>query len=111
MAEKAQEKKTTEQTSEQQVAGADQQAARKIQVDDRGVEVEACDYWHMSGTPEEIVIRLGNTKLSKQGEPVKVTHRMALSYYTAKRLRSALAQTLKRYEDALSAMDVKAAGN
>jgi len=110
MAEKAQEKKPTEQVGEQQVAGADQQAARKIQVDDRGVEVETCDYWHMSGTPEEIVIRLGNTKLSKQGEPVKVTQRMALSYFTAKRLRSALAQTLKRYEEALNAMDAKAAG-
>ena len=110
MAEK-QEEKTKEEAEVQDVAGADQQAARKIQVDDRGVEVESCDYWHMSGTPEEVVIRFGSTKLSDKGGPVKVTHRLALSYFTTKRLVSALAQTIKRYEDALSSMDVqKSAG-
>ena len=105
------EEKTAEQaTDTPDVAGADQQAARRIQVDDRGVNVEQSDYWHMSGTPEEVVIRFGNTKLSEAGGPVKVTHRMAISYFTAKRLRAALAQTLKRYEDALSSMDVQSKG-
>ena len=101
------EEKTAEQTGAPDIAGADQQAARRIQVDDRGVDVEQSDYWHMSGTPEEVVIRFGNTKVSEQGGPVKITHRMALSYYTAKRLRAALAQTIQRYEDALSSMDVQ----
>lgn len=104
------EEKTTEQTDETQVAGADQQAARRIQVDDRGVDVEESDYWHMSGTPEEVVIRFGNTKLSEKGGPVKVTHRMAVSYYTAKRLLAALAQTIQRYEEALSSMNVQSGG-
>jgi hypothetical protein len=102
---KKEEEKTTEETEVQEVAGADQQAARKIQVDDRGVDLEASDYWHMSGTPEEVVIRFGSTKQSQQGGPVKVTHRMAVSYFTAKRLVSALGQTIKRYEDALNSMD------
>jgi hypothetical protein len=105
MAEK-QEEKITE---EAEVAGGDQQATRKIQVDDQGVEVESSDYWHMSGTPEEVIIRFGSTKISEKGGPLKVTHRMALSYFTAKRLVSALAQTVKRYEDALSSMDAKKA--
>ena len=101
---KKKEEEATEQAEAQEVAGADQEA-RRIQVDDRGIAVEASDYWQMSGTPEEVVIRFGNAKESPQGGPVKVTHRMALSYYTAKRLLSALAQTVKRYEDALSTMD------
>jgi hypothetical protein len=104
-----QEANSTEEAEVQEVAGADQQAARRIQVDDRGVDLETSDYWHMSGTPEEVVIRFGNTKESQQGGPVKVTHRMAVSYFTAKRLVAALAQTIKRYEEALSSMDTQQA--
>jgi hypothetical protein len=86
---------------------ADQEArrpAQRIQVDDRGVNVESSDYWLITGTPEEVVFRFGNTKHNLAG-PVKITHKVNVNYYTAKRLLAALAQTIKMYEDALKSMD------
>jgi len=87
---------------------ADQEAQRpapKIQIDDRGVSVESSDYWLITGTPEEMIFRFGNTKQSSGG-PIKITSKVSVSYYTAKRLLAALAQTIKRYEEALGSIDV-----
>ncbi len=89
---------------------ADQEAQRptqRIQIDDRGVNVESSDYWLITGTPEEVVFRFGNTK-HNVGGPIKITNRVNVSYYTAKRLLGAMAQTLKRYEEALVAIDTGA---
>ncbi|OGP62948.1 MAG: hypothetical protein A2V65_07155 [Deltaproteobacteria bacterium RBG_13_49_15] len=86
---------------------ADQEAQKptqKIQIDDRGVNVESSDYWLITGTPEEAVFRFGNTK-HNVGGPVKITNKVGISYYTAKRLLAALAQTIKRYEEALGAIN------
>jgi len=79
----------------------------RIQVDDRGVEVESSDYWLISGTPEEVVFRFGSTKQSAAGDPIKITQRVSVNYYTAKRLLLALAQTIKRYEEALGSINVE----
>jgi len=88
---------------------ADQEAqrpAQKMQIDDRGVNTESSDYWLITGTPEEVLFRFGNTK-HNIGGPIKVTSKVNMSYYTAKRLLAALAQTIKSYEEALGAIDVK----
>ena len=82
-----------------------QKAVPRIQVDDRGVNTESSDYWLITGTPEEMVFRFGNAKQSGGG-PVKITSKVSISYFTAKRLLAALAQTIKRYEEALGSIDV-----
>lgn len=84
-----------------------QRVIQRIQIDDRGVNVESSDYWLITGTPEEVVFRFGNTK-HNVGGPIKITNKITLSYYTAKRLLGALAQTIKRYEEALKSMDIEA---
>ena len=92
---------------------ADQEAQKpvpRIQIDDRGVNVESSDYWLITGTPEEVVLGFGNTK-HNVGGPIKITNKVNVSYYTAKRLLAAMAQTVKRYEEALGALDVGAAKN
>ncbi len=84
-----------------------QQKGVKIQIDDRGVNVESSDYWLITGTPEEVLLRFGNTK-HNVGGPIKVTNKVSVSYYTAKRLLSAMVQTIKKYEEALGSIDVEA---
>ena len=87
---------------------ADQETQKpvpRLQIDDRGVNVESSDYWLITGTPEEVVFRFGNTK-HNVGGPIKITNKVNVSYYTAKRLLAAMAQTIKRYEEALKNMDV-----
>jgi len=88
---------------------ADQEAQRptqRIRIDDRGVITEYSDYWLITGTPEEVLFRFGNTK-HNIGGPIKITSKVNMNYFTAKRLLSALAQTIKRYEEALGRIDVK----
>ena len=94
--------------AEEQPRPQEQQApqTRRIAIDDRGVNTESCDYWLINSTPEEIILRMGSTKANPQG-PVKITHRIAMSYYTAKRLLNALYQTVQNYEKALGAMNVE----
>jgi hypothetical protein len=87
---------------------ADQETQKpvpRIQIDDRGVNIESSDYWLITGTPEEVLFRFGNTK-HNIGGPIKITSKVNINYYTAKRLLGALAQTVKRYEEALGSIDV-----
>ena len=104
MAEKDKEPKET--VAPATAPGAAAQRQVRIAIDDRGVATESCDYWLMNSTPEEIVLRLGSTKANPQG-PVKITHRVALNYYSAKRLLSALYQTIQNYEKALDTLNVE----
>ena len=107
MAEKDKEAKQTE-AAGNAPAVATQNRQVRIAIDDRGVTTESCDYWLMNSTPEEIILRLGSTKANPQG-PVKITHRIALNYYSAKRLLTALYQTVQNYEKALGTLDVEPA--
>jgi len=84
-----------------------QQKGVRIQIDDRGVNVESSDYWLITGTPEEVLLRFGNTK-HNVGGPIKITDKVSISYYTAKRLLAAMIQTIKKYEEALGSIDVEA---
>ncbi|MEM3112526.1 MAG: DUF3467 domain-containing protein [Candidatus Methanomethylicaceae archaeon] len=89
---------------------ADQETQRPVQrirIDDRGIKVETSDYWLITGTPEEVVFRFGNTK-HNVGGPIKITNKVTMTYYTAKRLLAALAQTIQRYEEALKSIDTQA---
>ena len=82
------------------------QGVRRIAIDDRGVDTDSCDYWLLNSTPEEVIVRLGNTKANPQG-PIKINRRIALSYYSAKRLLGALYQTVQNYEKALGALNIE----
>ncbi len=93
-----------EETTEQE--NPRQQGARRLRIDERGIAVESCDYWLISGTPEEVVIRFGDSKGSGGGNPINITHKIVLNYYTAKRLQDALSQTVAKYDEALKSMNV-----
>ena len=93
-----------EETTKQE--NTQQQGGRRLQIDERGITVENCDYWLISGTPEEVTLRFGDTKGSSAGNPINVTHKIVLNYYTAKRLLDALSQTMAKYDEALKSMKV-----
>ena len=101
-------KEKTQKTEETkaEAGGAQQQAPGRLQIDETGIGVENCDYWLISGTPEEVIVRFGDTRASAAGEPIKITHKIILNYYTAKRLRDALSQTMVKYDEALGSMKV-----
>jgi Protein of unknown function (DUF3467) len=60
------------------------------------------NFFRVTGTPEELVLDFGlnTTQVTQSGAPeaVKLTHRLVMSFYTAKRLLSALQWAVNRYE-------------
>ncbi len=73
-----------------------------IPVDASGLESVYANFFRITGTPEEIVLDFGlnTSQMTQAGTPetVKLTHRMVLNFYTAKRLLGALQWAVSRYE-------------
>jgi len=54
----------------------------------------------LTGTPEELVLDFGlNTQMTPvPAEPVKLTHRLVMDYFTAKRLLGVLHMAVQQHE-------------
>jgi Protein of unknown function (DUF3467) len=79
-----------------------QAQAIQIPVDATNLSAEYANFFRVTGTPEELVLDFGlNTQQMTQGGPevVKLSHRLVLSFYTAKRLYGALQWAVNRYEN------------
>jgi hypothetical protein len=61
-----------------------------------------------SVTPEELVLDFGlNTQMQPTAnEPVKLTHRIVMNFYTAKRLLGLLANVVQQHENAFGALEL-----
>jgi hypothetical protein len=72
----------------------------KIDVDDHDVLGAYSNFCRVSGTPEEVILDFGlNPRPSTPGnQQVRATHKIVLSYYTAKRLAAALVMSIQRHE-------------
>jgi hypothetical protein len=59
-------------------------------------------------TPEELVLDFGlNTSVAPNpSEPVKLTHRVVMNFYTAKRLLNALAAVVQQHERAYGVLEL-----
>ena len=85
-------------------AAAAQQAQQAVQipVDIGDLTSIYANFFRVTGTPEELVLDFGlnTTQVTQSGTPeaVKLTHRLVMSFYTAKRLLSALQWAVNRYE-------------
>jgi hypothetical protein len=85
-------------------AGAAGQQAQQMQVPIDGSDLASSytNFFRVTGTPEELVLDFGlNTQqMTPTGpDPVKLTHRLVMSFYTAKRLLNALQWAVNRYEN------------
>jgi Protein of unknown function (DUF3467) len=76
---------------------------------DRSVQAIVYANWYsVRGTPEELLLDLGlNPQMGEEPtEPVKLTHRLVMSFLTAKRLDQALHSSLSRYEEEFGKVEV-----
>jgi hypothetical protein len=66
------------------------------------------NFCRVSVTPEELVLDFGlNTQLSPTPtEPVKLSHRVVMNFYTAKRLMNALLSVINQYENAYGVLEL-----
>ena len=74
----------------------------QIPIDSEHMVSTYANFFRVTGTPEEIVLDFGlNTQqMTAAGTPeaVKLTQRLTMSFYTAKRLLNALQWAVSRYE-------------
>ncbi len=65
------------------------------------------NYARLTGTPEELILDFGlNTHLPpKPDEPMQLTHRLVLGYYTAKRLSGALQWAVEQHEQVYGVLE------
>jgi hypothetical protein len=92
-------------------AGAEQpapvQQRQQVEIDESKAASCYANFCRVTGTPEELIIDFGlNAQpFGVPGEPIKVSQRLVINYFTAKRLLNALHLTVKRHEDAFGVLE------
>src|SRR5262245_63447899 len=79
---------------------AQAQAQPQFSVDTTALSSAYANFCRVTGTPEELVLDFGlNTQMTPvPAEPVKLTHRLVMHYFTAKRLLGALHMAVQQHE-------------
>jgi hypothetical protein len=84
------------------------QPPREFPVDTATLSTAYANFARVTPTPEELVLDFGlNTQMTPNPtEPIKLTHRLVLNYYTAKRLLGALHMAVQQHENVYGVLEV-----
>lgn len=85
------------QSSEKQT----QMNQKPIQVDDSRAVCCYANFCRVTGSPEELIVDFGlnGQPMGASDQPVEITQRTVLNFYTAKRLLHALHASISRHEE------------
>ncbi len=84
----------------------DQQQQQTVTVKDEDVTASYANFCRVSSTPEELILDLGlNPNPFGGNTTIKVSDRIILNHYTAKRLLGALNMALQRHEQAFGVLE------
>lgn len=88
---KVPEGETPEATEQQQI---------RVEIDDSGVEAIYANMCRVSSTPEEVILdlALNPNPVGTPPEKIRISQRVILNHFTAKRLVSLLASAVQRHE-------------
>src|SRR3954469_4508442 len=83
-------------------------AAPEVVLNDREAYAAYSNFARVTATPEEVILDFAlNPNPFFQGkQEVRVTQRLIMNFYTAKRLASALAMTLQRHEGTFGVIEL-----
>lgn len=86
-------------------------AAGQQVIEPAGLEPLYANFVRVAGLPEELVLDFGLNPqpFGSTPAPVKVSQRLVVNYYTAKRLWLALGAFLQRHEQAFGAVEIDVA--
>ena len=76
------------------------QQQMQVEVDDAHVTASYANFCRVTGSPEELIIDFGLNPqpVGMPKNPIQVTQRCIVNYYTAKRLLHALSLSVQRHE-------------
>lgn len=82
-------------------------APKQVELDESGAIACYANFCRVTGTPEELIIDFGlNTQpMVASQEKIKVSERIILNYYTAKRMLGALHMAVQRHEAAFGTLE------
>ena len=93
----------------QQPAGSGQPQGQPLELDDKDVEALYANLCRVSSTPEECILDLALNPNPMGGGTgpitLKVSQRVILNHYTAKRLAALLMATVQRHEQAFGVLE------
>ncbi|MBI3840203.1 MAG: DUF3467 domain-containing protein [Planctomycetia bacterium] len=83
------------------------QVRQQVSVDASKAHAAYCNFCRVTGTPEELIIDFGlNTQpMGVPSEPIEITERIVMNYFTAKRMMAALQMSLQRHEAAFGVLE------
>lgn len=92
-----------------QPGGAGGQASSRstIQVEISSATLCYANFCRVTGTPEELILDFGlnSQPHGTPTEPIEVSQRLVVNYYTAKRMLNALAASVHRHEQAFGQLE------
>jgi hypothetical protein len=85
----------------------EQQVRQQMAVDSSKAHAAYANFCRVTGTPEELIIDFGlNTQpMAVSNEPIEISERIVMNYYTAKRMMAALQMSLQRHEAAFGVLE------
>jgi hypothetical protein len=88
-------------------AEAAPQQPGQFSVDTEHLSTGYANFCRVTGTPEELVLDFGlNTTMQPvSAEPVKLTHRLVVNFFTAKRLLMALSMAVQQHEQVYGVLE------
>ena len=86
---------------------AEQPVQRQVTVDASKAHAAYSNFCRVTGTPEELIVDFGlnSQPMGVPTEPIEVSQRIVINYYTAKRLLAALQMSLQRHEAAFGVLE------
>lgn len=92
----------------QQAAQPAQAQAPQFTVDAAGLLSTYTNWYRVTGTPEELVIDFGlNPQMGQApSEPIKLSTRLVMNFYTAKRLMNALLGVVSQFENTYGVVEL-----
>ncbi len=80
---------------------------QQVTVDASKAHAAYANFCRVTGTPEELIIDFGlNTQpMGVPTEPIEISERIVMNYYTAKRMMAALQMSLQRHEAAFGVLE------
>ena len=82
--------------------------APQFQMDTSELSTIYTNFCHVTFLPEELILDFGlNTQMAPTpNQPVKLTHRVVMNFFTAKRLLNGLHFAVSRYENAFGVLEL-----
>lgn len=88
-------------TSTESLTQEPNQSQRQIRLDDRNATSSYANFCRVTGSPEELIVDFGMNAqpTNNSSQPIEISQRVVMNFFTAKRLLHALHVSVQRHEE------------